>query len=306
MATVGIILVNWNGKQDTLACLDSIEHLEPSGYTVVPVVVDNGSTDGSVEAIQKRYDDRVTVLAQQENLGFTGGNNAGITYAHKQRFDYIWLLNNDTTVAADSLIPLISAADKPEVGLVGSKIYFAHGREFHADRYKKSQRGHVIWYAGGLIDWDNVYASHRGVDEVDTGQFDELAETDFVTGCSMFFTAGIVDRVGMLDDRYYLYLEDAEFSVRVKRCGLKLIYQPHSRVWHKNAGSTDKPGNQLHQYYLTRNRLLFGLTYASTRTKFALIRQSFGTLIRGDRTQKKAILDGLTGRYGRRYQWQRG
>ena len=298
MTNISIILVNWNGKKDTLACLASLRnastHQRINAFTIV---IDNGSTDNSVEAIRKNFPD-VEVIETGRNLGFSGGNNVGIRKALEQGSDLVWLLNNDTVVDKNALTTLIDACNDSRVGIAGSKIYFAPGREFHKERYQKPEQGKVLWYAGGLIDWQNMYASHRGVDEVDKGQYDKTEETPFITGCSMMVKKQVFGKVGLLDEFFFAYLEDVDFCLRAKRAGYKLLYVPQSVVWHKNAGSSGV-GSGLHQYYMTRNRLLVGMRYAPLRTKFALIREALRFGLMGPSIYRKAVIDALMGSWGK-------
>ncbi|KKR71236.1 MAG: Glycosyl transferase family 2 [Candidatus Levybacteria bacterium GW2011_GWC2_40_7] len=210
-------------------------------------------------------------------------------------------MNNDTLVDRQ-VLSFASVFDDSSVGACGSKIYFAAGHEFHHDRYKESERGRVFWYAGGIVDWNNLYASHRGVDEVDHGQYDKSIETPFITGCSLVVRREVVERVGMLDDKYFLYLEDLDWNIRIQKAGYKTIYFPKSIVWHVNAGSSGRPGNPMHEYYFTRNRLFLGMRYASLRTKFALIREGFRFFIGKSAIRRKAVLDWLFGRLGFQYE----
>ncbi len=300
MKHVSLVIVNWNGIADTQAALDSIKRLAPHDVSLETIVVDNGSTNNSVEILRKKYP-WIELVTTGKNLGFTGGNNIGMHVAMEHGAEYIWLLNNDTIVDTHAL-QLVDAFDDPAVGIAGSKIYFAPGREYHAARYKKSEHGKVFWYAGGLIDWDNMYASHKGVDEVDHGQYDDTTQTDFVTGCSMMIKREVVERIGVLDDRYYLYLEDLDYCLRAKKAGFALSYYPASRLWHVNAGSTGGAGNPLHEYYQTRNRLLAGILYAPVRTKIALIREAFRFILLGSAVKRKAVLDAMVGRWGKQYE----
>lgn len=298
MTKVAVIIVNWNLKEDTLECLTSLGNLDLKNIELQTIVVDNGSTDGSVEAIKKKFP-KTNIIVSKKNLGFTGGNNLGIAQALKDKADYIWLLNNDTVVGKEALRELIKVF-KDNVGIVGSKIYFYEGREFHNERYQPGERGKVIWYAGGFIDWQNMYGSHRGVDAVDIGQFSEPVETDFVTGCSMIVFAKVFEKIGKLDEKFYLYLEDLDFCLRAKRAGFKLVFSPKSIVWHKNAGSSARPGNPLQEYYFTRNRLLIGARYAPLRTKLALLKEGFHFVIAGSPVKRQAVIDALTGKFGER------
>lgn len=297
MPQIAIVIINWNGKKDTLNCLASLRELAISAFTKSVIVVDNGSSDGSVREIREKFPD-VYIIETKENLGFTEGNNIGMSWALKQKADHVWLLNNDTLVDRRALIELVKAFDDSNVGIAGSKIYFSPGREYHKDRYKPNEQGHILWYAGGIIDWDNMYARHRGVDEVDRGQYDKTEETAFVTGCSMMIKKEVLQKVGMFDNRYYLYLEDVDLCLQAQRVHYKTMYVPSSKVWHVNAGSSGGPGSKLHEYYQTRNRLLLGLRFAPMRTKFALLREGLRFLVQGTPVQKKAVVDFFLGKLG--------
>lgn len=300
MKHVSIVIVNWNGVVDTCVALDSIQKLHTNKFRLETYVVDNGSTNDSVSILQNNYP-WIHLIEAGNNLGFSGGNNVGIQAALDDGADLVWLLNNDTYVSSDSAC-LADAFDDVQVGVAGSKIYFAKGHEYHKTRYKAADRGKVIWYAGGKIDWRNMYASHRGVDEVDHGQYEKTISTEFVTGCSMMISRAVFERIGKLDDAYYLYLEDVDFSLRAKRAGFDLIYYPKSMIWHINAGSTGGPGNPVHEYYQTRNRILAGMRYAPLRTKVALIKESLRFLFYGSTVKRKAITDAFFGRWGKQYE----
>lgn len=224
------------------------------------------------------------------NLGFTGGNNQGIRQALKWGADAVWLLNDDVKVDKYALSELVKSIYDVQVGAAVPKIYFYPGFEFHKERYSKRELGKVIWYAGGEIDWDNVIGVHRGVDEVDHGQFDRKKEVGFATGCSMVITRRALEKVGLLDEKYFMYLEDLDYSERIKKAGFKIIYEPKAIVWHKNAQSSGV-GSDLNDYFFTRNRLLFGMTYAPIRTKFALIRESGRLAVKGRKWQKRGVVD---------------
>ena len=296
---VAIVIVNWNGKDDTVVCLSSIKKMKKSNVDLSVIVVDNGSTNDSVPVIRKTHP-WVRIVETGKNLGFTGGNNVGIKDALTHGADFVWLLNNDTIVHPNALSVL--DAFKEHVGVVGSKIYFAPGYEYHKDRYSKKEQGKVFWYTGGIVDWDNMYASHRGVDEVDEGQYDRIEETQFITGCSMVMSREILESIGLLDDKYYLYFEDLDFCLRAIRAGYRLLYVPTSIIWHVNAGSSGGAGNPMHEYYLTRNRLLVGLRYAPLRTKIALFREALRFLVVGSIVKKKAVFDAFFWRFGNRYE----
>lgn len=296
LPSVYAIIVNWNGKNDTLECLASLHRIKLHAESLSVVVVDNGSTDGSCQAVSKLFPG-VHVIPIEKNIGFSGGTNKGIEFAQKHNAQCVWILNNDTVVDPDVLSG-ISSFQTPGVGAVGSKIYFYKGREFHKDKYKKQDLGHVIWYAGGIIDWKNMLAHHRGVDEVDHGQFDHIEETDFITGCSCIIRTEIFKKIGLLDESYFMYMEDLDLSLRIKRAGWKTIYNPSSVLYHKNASSSGGPGSTLHEYYQTRNRLRIGMKYAPLRTKIALLKEGLLILNNNDGIRKQAVSDWLKGIFG--------
>ncbi|MFZ2025230.1 MAG: glycosyltransferase family 2 protein [Microgenomates group bacterium] len=298
--TIAVIIVNWNGVDDTVACLNSLERVVRGGNKLLTIVVDNGSTNNSVAVIRKQFPE-VTLIENKTNLGFTGGNNVGMKFALEQGADLVWLLNNDTIVDKN-VLAFTEAFEDKTVGASGSKIYFAPDHEYHHDRYTDSERGKVFWYAGGLVDWKNMYASHRGVDEVDHGQYNHIEQTPFITGCSFVIRSEVVRQVGLLDDAYFLYLEDLDWNVRMQKAGWKTMYTPTSVLWHVNAGSSGRPGNPLHEYYFTRNRLLLGIRYAPIRTKIALIREAIRFMGTASDIRKKAVKDWFFRRFGKQYE----
>ncbi|OGH41785.1 MAG: hypothetical protein A3H79_00420 [Candidatus Levybacteria bacterium RIFCSPLOWO2_02_FULL_36_8b] len=304
MKHVVISLLNFNGKKNTLECLGSLKNIKRDNFRLTIMVVDNASTDGSVESI-KHYvssskHDGIKVIENKENLGFSGGHNVTIEYMFEGGADYVLILNNDTYVQENFLEELLKVGEQDNaIGILIPKIYFAPGFEFHKDRYSKEEKGKVLWYAGGEMDWANVIGRNRGVDLVDKGQFDETEETQLATGCCMLIKKEVIDMVGMLDNKYFLYYEDADLSMRAKRKGFKIVYVPNSIIWHKNAGSAGGSGSELQDYYITRNRLIFGMKYALFRAKLALLKESFKLLLSGRYWQKRGVIDFYLGKFGR-------
>lgn len=289
---IAIVVLNFNGLKDTLDCLESLRRVDKGKNIIDLIVVDNASTDGSKEALVNLKD--INLITSEKNLGYSGGNNLGIERALKRGADWILVINNDTFVKNDLIISLLKSANRGDI--IVPKIYFAPGFEFHKDRYKKSDRGKIIWYAGGKIDWQNVIGVHIGVNEVDCGQFSKVMEIDLATGACMFISRNVFETIGLFDKRYFLYLEDMDFCVRAKKAAFKIVFEPRAILWHRNASSSGGSGSNLQDYFITRNRLLFAFKYAKIRTKIALLRQIVSQA--ANPVKRKALFDFLTMKLG--------
>ncbi|OGK23432.1 hypothetical protein A3A46_03225 [Candidatus Roizmanbacteria bacterium RIFCSPLOWO2_01_FULL_37_13] len=207
-----------------------------------------------------------------ENKGYSHGVNIGLKKAIANNFEHFCIMNNDVYFKEDFTKNALDTILKYPSSIIAGKIYYAPTFEYHKDRYKKSDSGKVIWYAGGYIDQDHALTPHIGVDEIDHGQFDSFKEIEFVNGALMVYDKSVIDKVGFWNESYFLYFEDADFCVRAKRAGVKIYYDPKTIIWHKNAQSTGGSGSQIHQEYQRINRLRFGLKYAPLRTKLHLIK----------------------------------
>jgi len=240
---VTIIILNWNGWQDTIECVESCRKLSYANFRII--IVDNGSKDGSEAILRERFPD-IDIIQTGANLGFAGGNNVGIRYALEQGAEFVWLLNNDTVVDAEALSAMLHVAkgDKT-VGMVGSKIVY------HGDPRR-------LWYAGAVLDQERAYRPyHLGLNEVDLGQYDEACETGYITGCSLLARKEMMTDVGLLDDELFLYFEDVDWCARAKERGWKLLYCPGSLVYHKVSLSVGGVASPTLLYYTARNRLYF-------------------------------------------------
>jgi len=240
--SVAIVVLNWNGREDTLACLASLSRCDYPALTII--VVDNGSTDDSVAAVRVAFP-HLTVLETGRNLGYVGGNNLGLEYARRLPADYMLLLNNDTEVAPDFLSRLVEVAESnPRIGIVGPFIYY----QSLPTRF---------WSVGGGIDWRRGHTWMLGEGQEDSGQFGVAPfSVDFITGCALLIKSAVLDRIGLLEERFFAYYEDTEWCVRARRMGYETMTVPGAKVWHKITPVARYASNSL-AYYLTRNRLLF-------------------------------------------------
>ena len=215
---VYIVILCWNGREDTLECLRSLEKITYQNHHIL--VVDNASSDGTPAAIRAAFPD-IRIITNETNLRFAGGNDVGIEQALNAGPEYILLLNNDTRVKPDFLTNLVKAAESVDgMGMAAPKIYY----------YDDPRR---IWYAGGKISWWQGWISHIGVRETDVGQHNRQCETEYITGCCMLVKRRLIEKVGVFDISYYMYGEDADWSIRAHRAGYKLLYVPSAVIWHK-------------------------------------------------------------------------
>jgi GT2 family glycosyltransferase len=294
---VGVVIVDYNNHKDTRELLESRKNLNTKGLDVLWLVVDNGS-DTPVSDTLKDFSD-VVWLQTGKNLGFAGGYNAGMKHVRQWGADYIFIVNNDILFKDENLIfDLIETFNKdPKIGVVSPKIYFAPNFEFYKEKYKNKDKGSVIWYAGGEFNWDNIKSIHRGIDEVDTYQYDLVEEVGFVSGASLMIKREVLDTVGYFNEKLFAYFEDNDFMERVKKVGYKLYYNGKTSVYHK-VSRTSGIGSNWSDYLITRNRLWFGMKYAKIRTKLSLIREAVRFLILGRSEQKKGVVDYLKGVWG--------
>src|SRR6185369_2782018 len=212
MKKVSVVTVNYNTEQDTINLIATLKKVRTPDFLLSIIVVDNGSKNASeLDSITD-----ITLIKLKENRGFTGGYNTGMKKALQDGADYVMIVNNDTIADPDLIANLLHVLETDKhIGVTVPKIYFAKGHEFHKDRYKEEELGKVFWYAGGHTDWDHVKSVHRGVDEVDHGQYDKVEKVTFATGCCMMFKREVLEKVGLFDDNYFLYYEDADLNERV-------------------------------------------------------------------------------------------
>ena len=296
MKKIAIVVLHFSCKDLTEKCLQSIQELQAPNFQSQTIIVNNNPKE-KLDDLKARFKE-FNFLETEKNLGYAAGNNFGLKKALKEKPDFVFILNNDTILDKKVLVELVKASDLDEkIGILAPKIYFAPGYEFHQERYQKKDQGKVIWYAGGVIDWQNIVSSHRGVDEVDFGQYDTPLETDFASGCAILVKRKVFEKIGFFEEKYFLYWEDVDFCQRAKLAGFKIFFVPQAKLWHANAGSS-KVGGALQDYYLTRNRLIFGLKYAKLKTKLALIRESLRIFFKGRTWQKKAIRDFYLKKFG--------
>jgi GT2 family glycosyltransferase len=231
MRLVAVVL-SWNGREDTLVALESLRGIET-------VVVDNGSSDGSADAVAERFPE-LQLVRTGVNLGFAGGNNVGIRRALDLGADWVLLVNNDATVEPGLVEALADAtAARPDAGVLACKVLFAD-----------SER---LWYAGAGFDPYLGRSRHRGFGERD--EPGALGDTARATGAAMAVSRAAIEAAGLLDEEFFLYVEDLEWSLRIREAGFAVVYVPAARVRHRVSVAAGGAGSPTTSYYETRNML---------------------------------------------------
>lgn len=246
---VFLVVLNWNGKDDTAACLASLaEARVPGEVALTTLVVDNGSTDGSLETLPARFPN-VRFVPMGENLRWAGGNNRGLSTALGEGADFVLLLNNDTVVDPGFLAPLLRAVKaEPRGGIFGPTIL--------------SMDGGKVWSAGGGWSPWLGWAWHRGLGRPWRGpDGPEVQASGYVTGAALMVTKGCVERIGLLDEGYYLYGEDADWCLRAREAGFACLYVAPSVVQHRVSGSSGA-ASPFKAYHRTRAGLRLAARHA--------------------------------------------
>lgn len=237
---VYIVILTWNGKQNTLDCLLSLESVW-SEHTR-GIVVDNGSSDGTAEAVRANYPELI-VLRNEENLGFTGGNNVGMRDALNRGADYILLLNNDTIVDPEFVGKMLEVAlSSDRIGFVSPKICFADSPD-------------LLWFAGARFNPLTGYGRVIGYREKDRGQYDDIREIDRPCGCAVLVSRRLCEEAGLLDPGIFLYMDEVEWMLRARKKGFTSFYAPKAKVWHKVSASVGRESHPDAFYYGVRNTL---------------------------------------------------
>lgn len=247
-----IIIVNYNGSLDTISCINSIRN---STVNTSIIIVDNCSSFKDYEEVKSKCVD-VTIIRSNINLGFAGGNNLGIREALKYKnIKKIILLNNDTEVTSNCFKLLL---DNLTEGVITTPkmLYF----------YDKKR----IWYAGGHINKITGRAIHNYMNKIDANLQQGIMNCDFTSGCCMAFTVSDIQRIGFLEETYFMYCEDTEFCLRAIKNGLSIKYIPESVIYHKVSQSTGGGDSDFCLYYMTRNRMKYLKEYRSYFSVFAI------------------------------------
>jgi GT2 family glycosyltransferase len=233
-----VIVLSNNRPDDTLACMESLHQSDYPNMKII--LLDNLSTDDSVDVVHRTYPD-VEIIYLKENLGYAGNNNIGIKAAIDHGAEWVLVLNDDTILDPLCLSTLIKVGESDKnIGILGPMVY----------HYDEPQ---VIQSAGGVLGkyW---LATHLGKDETDSGQFEKVHKVEWISGCAILVRRTLIEQVGMLDPKYFLYWEETEWCIRAGKAGWQIYHVPQAKLWHKGVQRAYQPKPYI-TYYVTRNRL---------------------------------------------------
>jgi len=213
-----VIILTWNARTETESCVESVLQLDHDRFDVL--VIDNDSHDDTVEALQTRFGDRILLHRNPSNLLFAGGMNVGLQYALTHGYDAVLMLNNDVLVDPGMLRELLAVLRSgDDIAAVGPKIYYIQPHD-------------VLWCVGGIMNLWWGWPRHRGLRQKDAPQYDDVCAVDYLTGAAILFRRQALERVGLLDEGYRMYAEDADWAFRARRQGYRLLVVPQARMWH--------------------------------------------------------------------------
>jgi GT2 family glycosyltransferase len=230
MKTIYILILNYNGYDDTKKCLATLHYLKATNYSIKVVVIDNGSSAGQLEKLKKLLQSYKTILLMEngKNMGFAAGNNVGIRYALSHKADFILLLNNDTI----SDMNYLQSCIKRDVPIISPVVKY--------QEFKDQKR--LIYDLGGVVNWTTGRTTHNNVYQKEMDHFKEKKPivVDYVAGCCMLVKREVFEWIGLLDEKYFIYFEDVDFCIEAKKHGFTTYVDPISFVYHKLGGSMDR------------------------------------------------------------------
>jgi GT2 family glycosyltransferase len=284
---VYIVLLNWNGWQDTLECMDSLRRMEYQNWHAV--IVDNGSTDDSVARLKDACPD-VTVIGSPKNLGFAAGNNVGIRLALNNGADYVFVLNNDTTVFPDTITEFVKCGEMyPEAALMGPSI----GRRNPQREWPVSRKMDLLTVLCAFTPLRRLITRVPVMRRMFYCIDNQPSVVQFLSGSALFFRAAAIEKAGLFDENTFLDFEELIIAEKVRQSGFCAYFIPQARIWHKGSASAVKlrarryiENAKSEEYFLSRYvrlspfgrsvvRLIRFLTYVTRALLYRNYRENF-------------------------------
>jgi len=248
---LAVIVLNWNGGQDLIHCLRSVEAQEDCGIPIVVYVPDNASTDGSLEQVRREFP-QTRIIQNGGNLGFSGGNNTAWRRAIAEGAEWVFFLNNDATLATDCLKRLLAVCrNNPRIGMASPKIYYGTP-ESHPDGRPTPGAEPEVWFEKGICQFD-FFGGIRHVEAMEQERLMECYESPLCTGCCLLIASHLLTETGGFDEEFFAYLEDVDLSLKIRAKGFLCAVVPGALAWHKVGQSTSHEAIPGYVYYCVRN-----------------------------------------------------
>jgi GT2 family glycosyltransferase len=246
---VSIVILHFDDLNLLTECLRSCQNIRYPNYEIIIIKNGNGS-NLALSATQELADSVTKIIYLQENVGYARGNNYGIQEALEHGAHYVLLLNDDTTISPDFLEALVEIGEKlPANGMLGPAIYY----------FDEPNR---IWFAGARFDQENCMVITTGFDQMSLQGDSQPIESGYITGCALMVKKPVIEAIGLLDERFFLYWEDVDWGLRAKNAGYSNLVVPNSHIWHKVSVSAGGPESPLKAYHKTRSHLLMAKLHA--------------------------------------------
>ena len=240
MGNVAILLLNYNGRAWIFDCISSIKKSTYKTYDIV--VIDNASTDGSVQILESEFPD-VKLIKNYSNLGYCRGFNAGLRYAQSKSYDYALIMNNDSIIEPSTISFLIETSKKYNDSLVTGKVL--------------DYESGLIQTVGKFPDPNSIVGGNIGFNEVDNGQYDRISKLDFCDDVILIYPLKHSKELGFYDEIFFLYYEELDFQINAKKAGIGIYYDHRAVIRHKGSLSSGGGTNKINSFYLSRNKILF-------------------------------------------------
>jgi hypothetical protein len=258
-----VIVLNWNGADDTLACLASLAAVDAPAFDTL--VIDNGSRQSVAPAVRQRFP-HVRCVELPTNVGYAAGNNVGLNCARAEGYEFAYVLNNDTVVDRGFLRVALAAASAPRVAAVGGKVL----------AFDDPSR---LWMTYGSVNYRQSLIHLAGWGERDRGQYDTDRDVEWVPGCALLLSCAALADVGLFDERFFAYHEDVDWCTSARERGWRIRFAPGSVVRHRGNQTLGGPAYASPRKYLSaRSTVLFARKHASRAQKMKLCASILATL----------------------------
>jgi GT2 family glycosyltransferase len=235
-----IVILNWQQPEVTISCIRAVQGMEGADFDIL--LIDNGSADNSAEILQRQLPN-IPFISLPKNLGFAAGCNIGLRQAIEQGYDYALLLNNDAFPEPDMLAQLLAVAGS-DIGLISPKILYHPDRDY-------------INFGGGTQHPQLLELRDEAAGKKDGPEYNQTREVDYLWGTCWLVNLAALDKVGLLDERFFMYYEDLDWSIRFRQANYRLLWVGRARLYHQESRSTGGADSPLRRYYLARSSILF-------------------------------------------------